>query len=152
MRLLEATSGEIDFEGKDITRLKGAALKAVRREVQMIFQDPYSSLNPRKTIGSIIGEPFAIHGMLANRAERKQTVQKLMESVGLNPEHYNRYPHEFSGGQRQRMGGARAPRPHPHGGARRGAGVGAGRLDPGAGPEPSARLAATARPDGRVHR
>jgi oligopeptide/dipeptide ABC transporter ATP-binding protein len=108
MRLLEATAGEIDFEGRDITRLKGAALKAVRREVQMIFQDPYSSLNPRKTIGSIIGEPFAIHGMLGDRAERKQTVQKLMESVGLNPEHYNRYPHEFSGGQRQRIGVARA--------------------------------------------
>jgi oligopeptide/dipeptide ABC transporter ATP-binding protein len=108
MRLLEATSGEIDFEGTDITRLKGAALKAVRREVQMIFQDPYSSLNPRKTIGSIIGEPFAIHGMLPDRGERKQAVQKLMESVGLNPEHYNRYPHEFSGGQRQRIGVARA--------------------------------------------
>jgi peptide/nickel transport system ATP-binding protein len=108
MRLLDATAGEIDFEGKDITRLKRAPLKAVRREVQMIFQDPYSSLNPRKTIGSIIGEPFAIHGMLPNKAERKREVQRLMETVGLNPEHYNRYPHEFSGGQRQRIGVARA--------------------------------------------
>jgi oligopeptide/dipeptide ABC transporter ATP-binding protein len=108
MRLLDATAGEIDFDGKDITRLRRGALKAARREVQMIFQDPYSSLNPRKTIGSIIGEPFAIHGLLADKAERKREVQRLMETVGLNPEHYNRYPHEFSGGQRQRIGVARA--------------------------------------------
>jgi oligopeptide/dipeptide ABC transporter ATP-binding protein len=108
MRLLDATSGEIDFEGSDITRLKGSRLKAIRREVQMIFQDPYSSLNPRKTIGSIIAEPFAIHGLLPDKDERKREVQRLMETVGLNPEHYNRYPHEFSGGQRQRIGVARA--------------------------------------------
>ena len=88
--------------------LKGAALKAVRREMQMVFQDPYSSLNPRKTIGSIIAEPFAIHGLLTDKDERKREVQRLMETVGLNPEHYNRYPHEFSGGQRQRIGVARA--------------------------------------------
>ena len=108
MRLLEATSGEISFDGRDITRLKGAGLKEVRREVQMIFQDPYSSLNPRKTIGSIISEPFAIHGLLEGKGERRKEVQRLMETVGLNPEHYNRYPHEFSGGQRQRIGVARA--------------------------------------------
>jgi oligopeptide transport system ATP-binding protein len=108
MRLLDATSGEIDFEGVDITRVKGARLKAIRREVQMIFQDPQSSLNPRKTIGSIIGEPFAIHELLKQKDERKREVQRLMETVGLNPEHYNRYPHEFSGGQRQRIGVARA--------------------------------------------
>ena len=108
MRLLEATAGQIDFEGRDITHLKGGPLKVVRREVQMIFQDPYSSLNPRKTIGSIIAEPFAIHGLLPEKAERKGEVQRLMETVGLNPEHYNRYPHEFSGGQRQRIGVARA--------------------------------------------
>ncbi len=108
MRLLESTSGEIRFEGEDITRLKGAALKAVRREMQMIFQDPYSSLNPRKTIGSIIGEPFAIHRLNEGKGERRKAVQELMETVGLNPEHYNRYPHEFSGGQRQRIGVARA--------------------------------------------
>ncbi len=76
--------------------------------MQMIFQDPYSSLNPRKTIGSIIGEPFAIHGLEKGEGERKRAVQELMETVGLNPEHYNRYPHEFSGGQRQRIGVARA--------------------------------------------
>jgi peptide/nickel transport system ATP-binding protein/oligopeptide transport system ATP-binding protein len=108
MRLLDATSGEIHFDGQDITRMKGAALKAVRREMQMIFQDPYSSLNPRKTVGSIIGEPFAVHGIERDKTKRKQTVQELMRTVGLNPEHYNRYPHEFSGGQRQRIGVARA--------------------------------------------
>ncbi len=108
MRLLEATSGEVLFDGRDITRLKGARLKETRREMQMIFQDPYSSLNPRKTIGSIISEPFAIHGLEKDSTARKKTVQELMETVGLNPEHYNRYPHEFSGGQRQRIGVARA--------------------------------------------
>ena len=108
MRLLDATSGEVRFEGQDITRLKGSRLKAVRRDMQMIFQDPYSSLNPRKTIGTIIGEPFVIHGIHDNKAGAKKAVQELMETVGLNPEHYNRYPHEFSGGQRQRIGVARA--------------------------------------------
>ncbi len=108
MRLLDVTSGEVRFDGQDITDLKGAQLKAVRREMQMIFQDPYSSLNPRKTVGSIIGEPFVIHDLEQGRGERKRAVQSLMETVGLNPEHYNRYPHEFSGGQRQRIGVARA--------------------------------------------
>jgi peptide/nickel transport system ATP-binding protein/oligopeptide transport system ATP-binding protein len=108
MRLLDATSGSVSFEGQDITHLKGARLKAVRREMQMIFQDPYSSLNPRKTIGSIIAEPFVIHKMHEGKGERRSAVQALMETVGLNPEHYNRYPHEFSGGQRQRIGVARA--------------------------------------------
>jgi peptide/nickel transport system ATP-binding protein len=108
MRLLEPTSGAIHFDGQDITRVKGASLKAIRRDVQMIFQDPYSSLNPRKTIGATIGQPFAIHGLAKGKGERKRAVQELMEMVGLNPEHYNRYPHEFSGGQRQRIGVARA--------------------------------------------
>ena len=108
MRLLDATAGEVRFDGQDITRLKGARLKAIRREMQMIFQDPYSSLNPRKTIGSIIAEPFSIHGLEQGKGERKRAVQELMETVGLNPEHFNRYPHEFSGGQRQRIGVARA--------------------------------------------
>jgi oligopeptide/dipeptide ABC transporter ATP-binding protein len=108
MRLIEATAGEIRFEGRDVTRLRGSALKGMRRDVQMIFQDPQSSLNPRKTIGSIIGEPFAIHKLLPDKGERRREVQRLMETVGLNPEHYNRYPHEFSGGQRQRIGVARA--------------------------------------------
>ena len=108
MRLLEPTSGEIRFEGEDITRVKGARLKHLRREMQMVFQDPYSSLNPRKTVGSIITEPYVIHGLKGGEGERKRSVQDLMDLVGLNPEHYNRYPHEFSGGQRQRIGIARA--------------------------------------------
>ena len=107
-RLLEATSGEIRFEGEDITRAKGSRLKGLRRDMQMIFQDPYSSLNPRKTVGATIGEPFAIHKLATDREQRKRSVQELMEMVGLNPEHYNRYPHQFSGGQRQRIGVARA--------------------------------------------
>jgi oligopeptide/dipeptide ABC transporter ATP-binding protein len=108
VRLLEATSGEVRFEGEDITKKKGPELKALRRDMQMIFQDPYSSLNPRKTIGSIIAEPFKIHGLEKSEGARKKRVQDLMDMVGLNPEHYNRYPHEFSGGQRQRIGVARA--------------------------------------------
>jgi peptide/nickel transport system ATP-binding protein/oligopeptide transport system ATP-binding protein len=107
-RLLDPTSGSIHFEGRDITRLRGSALKAIRREMQLIFQDPYSSLNPRKTVGSIIAEPYAIHRLYEDRRERRRAVQELMAMVGLNPEHYNRYPHEFSGGQRQRIGLARA--------------------------------------------
>jgi oligopeptide/dipeptide ABC transporter ATP-binding protein len=108
MRLLDPTSGEVRFDGQDITKLKGKGLKAVRRDVQMIFQDPYSSLNPRKTVGATIAQPFVIHGLAEGKGERKRAVQELMEMVGLNPEHYNRYPHEFSGGQRQRIGVARA--------------------------------------------
>jgi oligopeptide/dipeptide ABC transporter ATP-binding protein len=107
-RLMEPTSGTITFEGKDVGAQKGDELKALRREVQMIFQDPYSSLNPRKTVGSIIADPFVIHKLHTESGERKRRVQELMDRVGLNPEHYNRYPHEFSGGQRQRIGVARA--------------------------------------------
>jgi oligopeptide/dipeptide ABC transporter ATP-binding protein len=107
-RLLEPTSGTIRFDGEDISRVSKRKLKPVRREMQMIFQDPYSSLNPRKTVGAIIAEPFAIHGLEKGRQQRRRAVQELMEQVGLNPEHYNRLPHEFSGGQRQRIGVARA--------------------------------------------
>ena len=107
VRLLEPTSGSIRFDGEEIAGLRGASLKALRREMQMIFQDPYSSLNPRRTVGTIIAEPFAIHG-IAGGDERRKAVQDVMEQVGLNPEHYNRYPHQFSGGQRQRIGVARA--------------------------------------------
>jgi peptide/nickel transport system ATP-binding protein len=108
LRLMEPTDGSIKFEGREIAGIKGDELKALRREMQMIFQDPYSSLNPRKTVGSIISDPFIIHGLKKDTRERKQAVQDLMDLVGLNPEHYNRYPHEFSGGQRQRIGVARA--------------------------------------------
>jgi peptide/nickel transport system ATP-binding protein/oligopeptide transport system ATP-binding protein len=107
-RLLEPTSGTVEFEGTDISHLAPRQIKPLRKEMQMIFQDPYSSLNPRKTVGSIIGEPYLIHGLKEGKGERKSAVQELMEQVGLNPEHYNRYPHEFSGGQRQRIGVARA--------------------------------------------
>jgi oligopeptide/dipeptide ABC transporter ATP-binding protein len=108
LRLMAPTSGSIRFEDEEIATAKGARLKALRRGMQMIFQDPYSSLNPRKTVGTIISEPFAIHGLNKAEGERKRTVRDLMDRVGLNPEHYNRYPHEFSGGQRQRIGVARA--------------------------------------------
>jgi oligopeptide/dipeptide ABC transporter ATP-binding protein len=106
-RLLDVTEGSVEFEGRDITSIKGKELRAFRRQVQMIFQDPYSSLNPRKRVGAIIGDPFQIHG-IADGKERKLRVQELMEVVGLNPEHFNRFPAEFSGGQRQRIGVARA--------------------------------------------
>jgi oligopeptide/dipeptide ABC transporter ATP-binding protein len=107
MRLHDSTDGSVEFEGRDITRLEGKELRAMRRDMQMIFQDPMASLNPRKTVGSIIGEPFRLHGTVPKNRIRDE-VQQLMELVGLNPEHYNRYPHEFSGGQRQRIGVARA--------------------------------------------
>ena len=106
-RLYDLTSGTVEFEGEDISTLSRRAMRPFRRNMQMIFQDPYGSLNPRRRVGSIIGEPFAVHG-LADGADRKRQVQELMELVGLNPEHYNRFPAEFSGGQRQRIGVARA--------------------------------------------
>jgi oligopeptide/dipeptide ABC transporter ATP-binding protein len=105
--LIPVTSGRVTFNGRDITNLSRRAMRPVRREIQMIFQDPYSSLNPRRRVGAIIGDPFVIH-KTATGAERKRQVQELMERVGLNPEHYNRFPAEFSGGQRQRIGVARA--------------------------------------------
>ena len=107
LRLLEPTSGTIEFDGEDVTRAGKDRLRKLRREMQMIFQDPYGSLNPRQTIGSIIAAPFEIQGIKPPGGTRK-TVQDLMARVGLNPEHYNRFPHEFSGGQRQRIGVARA--------------------------------------------
>ncbi|HEY3022974.1 MAG TPA: dipeptide/oligopeptide/nickel ABC transporter ATP-binding protein, partial [Actinomycetota bacterium] len=107
MRLFDATDGSVFFEGRDITKLKGKDLRLIRRDMQMIFQDPYASLNPRKTVGTIIGAPYRLHKTIP-KSKIKSEVQQLMELVGLNPEHYNRYPHEFSGGQRQRIGVARA--------------------------------------------
>ncbi|HEX8974938.1 MAG TPA: dipeptide ABC transporter ATP-binding protein [Solirubrobacteraceae bacterium] len=107
-RLMDPTSGTITFDGLDVAAQKGEQLKALHRKIQMVFQDPYSSLNPRKTVGSIIADPFVIHNLHTAKGERKKRVQELMDRVGLNPEHYNRYPHEFSGGQRQRIGVARA--------------------------------------------
>ncbi|MFJ2777643.1 ABC transporter ATP-binding protein [Kitasatospora sp. NPDC087315] len=107
MNLERATSGQVFFKGEDITRLSGAGLKAVRRNIQMVFQDPYTSLNPRMTVGDIIGEPFEIHPEVAPKGDRRKAVQDLLDVVGLNPEYINRYPHQFSGGQRQRIGIAR---------------------------------------------
>ncbi|MGE5254991.1 MAG: ABC transporter ATP-binding protein [Planctomycetaceae bacterium] len=107
LRLEEPTEGMIFFEGEDITQYDSERLRQLRRQMQIIFQDPYSSLNPRKTVGSIIEEPLIIH-KIGTRKERQERVVKLIEVVGLRPEHINRYPHEFSGGQRQRIGIARA--------------------------------------------
>jgi peptide/nickel transport system ATP-binding protein len=106
VRLLEPTAGQIIFDGRDITHLRSGAMRPLRREVQMIFQDPYSSLNPRHTVGAIVGAPWRLQKVKTEQGT-KRSVQELLELVGLNPEHYNRYPHEFSGGQRQRIGIAR---------------------------------------------
>jgi oligopeptide/dipeptide ABC transporter ATP-binding protein len=107
MRIYDLTEGRLTFDGQDYTTFDRRRMRTLRREMQMVFQDPYASLNPRKTVGSIISDPFRIHGTVP-KAQIKERVQELMELVGLNPEHYNRYPHEFSGGQRQRIGVARA--------------------------------------------
>ncbi len=107
MRLLDPTEGRIVFDGRDITRLSRTGMRPIRREMMMIFQDPYASLNARKRVGFIVAEALEVH-KLGTEAEIKRRVQELLEVVGLNPEHYNRFPHEFSGGQRQRIGIARA--------------------------------------------
>ncbi|MEV0692677.1 dipeptide ABC transporter ATP-binding protein [Streptomyces sp. NPDC050388] len=107
VHLERPTAGAIRYKGEDITRLSGKALKAVRRNIQMVFQDPYTSLNPRMTVGDIIGEPYEIHPEVAPKGDRRKKVQDLLDVVGLNPEYVNRYPHQFSGGQRQRIGIAR---------------------------------------------
>ncbi|WP_326566225.1 dipeptide ABC transporter ATP-binding protein [Amycolatopsis rhabdoformis] len=108
MRLEEPTAGAATFEGRDIFKLRGGELRRMRREIQIVLQDPYTSLNPRMTVGDIVGEPFEIHTEVAPKGSRPKKVQELLEVVGLNPEHINRYPHQFSGGQRQRIGIARA--------------------------------------------
>jgi oligopeptide/dipeptide ABC transporter ATP-binding protein len=112
IRLYDLTGGSVDFDGRDISRLSRRALRPIRGDMQMVFQDPYASLNPRKRVGTIIADPLRIHGQLS-RAQIRQRVRELLELVGLSPEHVNRYPHEFSGGQRQRIGVARALALHP---------------------------------------
>jgi oligopeptide/dipeptide ABC transporter ATP-binding protein len=107
VRLYDVTAGSIEFQGEDISQLSGKALREVRRDLMMVFQDPMASLNPRMRVGQVVAEPLEIHGV-GTGAEKKKRVQNLLERVGLNPEHYNRFPHEFSGGQRQRIGIARA--------------------------------------------
>jgi oligopeptide/dipeptide ABC transporter ATP-binding protein len=108
MRLETPTSGRVTLEGRDLLKASGGELRRLRRNMQMVMQDPYTSLNPRMTVGDIIGEPFQIHPDAAPKGSRNKRVQELLEVVGLNPEHINRYPHQFSGGQRQRIGIARA--------------------------------------------
>jgi len=108
LNLQPATAGQVIFNGQDVTRLKGQSLRTVRRDMQLVFQDPYASLNPRLTINDIIAEPLIIHRLGNSGQQRRGTVSELLRTVGLNPEHGNRYPHEFSGGQRQRIGIARA--------------------------------------------
>jgi len=108
LRLIEPTSGEVTFEGRDVTALDKRSLRHLRRDMQIIFQDPYASLNPRMTVGSIIGEAIVIHKLAKTRKEREERVVHLLETVGLSSDHLRRYPHEFSGGQRQRIGIARA--------------------------------------------
>ena len=107
LQLYRPTAGDVFFEGNNLTQMKGETLRHMRRRMQMIFQDPYASLNPRMTVGGIVGEPLDVHN-ISTRAERRTRVQELLEIVGLNPYFVNRYPHEFSGGQRQRIGVARA--------------------------------------------
>jgi peptide/nickel transport system ATP-binding protein len=106
-RLLEPSGGQVVYDGADITHRSRRQLRPLRRELQIVFQDPYASLNPRRTVGAIVGEPLRVQ-RLGSKTERRRRVKELLEVVGLNPEHYNRYPHEFSGGQRQRVGIARA--------------------------------------------
>jgi oligopeptide transport system ATP-binding protein len=108
MRLEPPTSGAARFEGRDMFAMKGSELRKLRRDIQIVLQDPYTSLNPRMTVGDIVGEPYEIHTEVAPKGDRRRKVQELLETVGLNPEHINRYPHQFSGGQRQRIGIARA--------------------------------------------
>ncbi len=108
LRLIEPTAGEVRFDGKSVTAMDKRHLRSLRKEMQIIFQDPYASLNPRMTVGSIIGEALVIHKLARNKSEREERVVQLLETVGLSAEHLRRYPHEFSGGQRQRIGIARS--------------------------------------------
>ena len=136
-RLYDPTGGSIRFEGTgDRVAVERARCDPLRRDIQMIFQDPYTSLNPRHTVGSIVGTPLRVHNVVPKK-QILARVQELLEVVGLNPEHYNRYPNEFSGGQRQRIGIARALALQPEADGGRRAGLGARRVDPGAGDQPA---------------
>ncbi|MEU1398025.1 dipeptide ABC transporter ATP-binding protein [Micromonospora zamorensis] len=108
MNLEKPTAGSVVYKGQDTAKLSGAALRRLRRQIQLVMQDPYTSLNPRMTVGDLLGEPFEIHPEVAPKGSRRAKVRELLDLVGLNPEHINRYPHQFSGGQRQRIGIARA--------------------------------------------
>src|SRR3970040_1334581 len=147
LRLIEPTSGEVWFQGKNVTTLDKRALRGLRKEMQIIFQDPYASLNPRMTVGSIIGEALVIHKLAKSRREREERVVQLLETTGLSADHLRRYPHEFSGGQRQRIRIARALA----GSAQR-AGLGPRRVDPGPDHQPARGAAGAVRADLPVHR
>jgi oligopeptide/dipeptide ABC transporter ATP-binding protein len=108
MNLERPTGGSVEYRGRDMFSMRGGEMRKLRRQIQLVMQDPYTSLNPRMTVGDLIGEPFEIHTDVAPKGSRRKKVQELLEVVGLNPEHINRYPHQFSGGQRQRIGIARA--------------------------------------------
>ncbi|HQU37172.1 MAG TPA: ATP-binding cassette domain-containing protein, partial [Anaerolineales bacterium] len=108
LQLYRPTSGNVHFDGTDLTKIKGEELRAMRRKMQMIFQDPFASLNPRMSVGNIVAEPLKIHNVIQNKFELQEYIESLLQRVGLNPYYVNRYPHEFSGGQRQRIGIARA--------------------------------------------
>src|SRR3989304_5766088 len=150
LQLYRPTDGHIYFEGTDLGSLRGNDLRRMRRRMQMIFQDPYASLNPRMSIRDIIGEPLTIHN-LGNKSERRERVAELMRIVGLNPYYASRFPHEFSGGQRQRIGVARGgapPRLHCVGGAS----LRPRRVDPGADNQPAGGAAGAVRPNLPLHR
>src|SRR4030095_955399 len=153
LRLIEPTAGEVWFEDKNVTTLDKRSLRQLRRDMQIIFQDPYASLNPRMTVGSIIGEALVIHKLAKTKREREERVVHLLETVGLSADHLRRYPHEFSGGRRRRLGIARPPPRRPPTRCRsRGAGLGARRVDPGPGHQPPGGSPEAVQLDLPVHR